>query len=138
LEAFPWEKTMRKSNILIAGLEETVGAELSQTLTALQCGVVSHPYVSAAGCLEVVDRIAADAVFCTAEGGASEKLLALLRIRRRQLPVMVVSRLPELDTWLDALDAGATDYCAPPFEPRLMRSVLENALRYPRPLTAAG
>ncbi|HEX8984597.1 MAG TPA: hypothetical protein VF767_04170 [Bryobacteraceae bacterium] len=128
---------MRKSKILIAGLEETLGAELSQILTGLQCSVVSQPYVSAAACLEVVDRIAAEAVFCTAEGNAPEELLKLLRLNRRQIPVMVVSRLPELDKWLDALDAGATDYCAPPFEPRLMRSLLENALQYPRPLSMA-
>jgi DNA-binding response OmpR family regulator len=32
------------------------------------------------------------------------------------LPVIVVSRLPETDEWLDALEAGAADYCAAPFE----------------------
>ena len=31
-------------------------------------------------------------------------------------PVVVVSRLPEVDAWLNALEEGAADYCAAPFE----------------------
>jgi hypothetical protein len=40
--------------------------------------------------------------------------------RRRELfsrfPTIVVSRWPEVAEWLEAIEAGAADYCAPPFE----------------------
>lgn len=43
-------------------------------------------------------------------------------------PVVVVSRLPDVDGWLDALEAGAADYCTPPFEPTQMRWILDSQL----------
>jgi hypothetical protein len=43
-------------------------------------------------------------------------------------PVVVVSRLPEVSGWLDALEAGAADYCAAPFERLPMRWILETSL----------
>jgi hypothetical protein len=51
-------------------------------------------------------------VFCSAQ---PEILQEALR-RFPQLPVVVVSRLPEVRAWLDALEAGAADYCAASFE----------------------
>jgi FixJ family two-component response regulator len=44
------------------------------------------------------------------------------------MPVVVVSRIPEVSEWVGAIEAGATDYCAAPFEQRdiswLVQSVL--------------
>ncbi len=37
------------------------------------------------------------------------------------LPVVVVSRLPDTGEWLEALDLGAADYIAAPFETVQMR-----------------
>jgi DNA-binding NtrC family response regulator len=125
------------ANILVTGLEESLAAELSRTLVELRSTVISEPYVSAEDCLEAIDRTAADLVFCTAESDAYEELLALMRIRRREVPVVVVSGLPEIDKWLDALDAGAHDYCAAPFEARLLRNIVENAIKAPREATLA-
>jgi DNA-binding response OmpR family regulator len=51
-----------------------------------------------------------------------------MRVRGVEFPVVVVSALPEIDKWLDALDAGADDYCAAPFDPRLLQNIVENAL----------
>jgi FixJ family two-component response regulator len=45
-----------------------------------------------------------------------------------RLPVVIVSRLPEVSEWLDALDAGAADYCAAPFEHQHMSWLIESAL----------
>jgi len=42
--------------------------------------------------------------------------------------VVVVSRIPETSEWLDALEAGATDYCAAPFERQHISWVVESAL----------
>ncbi|MBA3975971.1 MAG: hypothetical protein C0504_17330 [Candidatus Solibacter sp.] len=40
-------------------------------------------------------------------------------------PIVVVSRAGEVAIWLDALEAGAADYCAPPFEPTQIRWILD-------------
>ena len=45
-----------------------------------------------------------------------------------QVPVVVVSRIPETSEWLDAIDAGATDYCAAPFEPQHISWLVQSAL----------
>jgi DNA-binding response OmpR family regulator len=60
-------------------------------------------------------------------GGDREQFLSLLRRLRAAdstLPIIVVSRLPETSEWLDVLDAGATDYCVPPFDVRQIRSLI--------------
>ncbi len=75
------------------------------------------------------------AIGCSAlEGGdaslifaASDDLCAVLR-SRPGLPVVVVSRLPEVSAWLDALEQGAADYCGAPFERKQLGWVLNSSL----------
>lgn len=50
--------------------------------------------------------------------------------------MVVVSRLPEVEGWLNALEAGAADYCAAPFEPAQLGWLLETNTRV-RALAAA-
>ncbi len=126
------------ANILVVGLAEKSAAELSFTLKQLGHTVMSEPFLSVALCLDAIDRYAADLVFCAADPAAYEEVLSSLRRSGREVPVVVVSNLPEVEKWLDALDAGAFDYCAPPFELRLLRSLVDNALTYRRPLTVAS
>lgn len=52
--------------------------------------------------------------------------------------MVVVSRVPEVNDWLDAMDAGAADYCAAPFEKEQLDWILESNLgRYKSAATAA-
>jgi DNA-binding NtrC family response regulator len=90
----------------------------------------SVPFLSAHDSVADIDRFAADLVFCTAERPSFEALLASLRAQGRSVPVVVASRIPEVDVWLDALDAGAYDYCAAPFEPRSIAQIVNSALEY--------
>ena len=72
--------------------------------------------------------MAADIVFA---GGEPSQYLSLLRQVRSDLPALpfvVVTRLPETTAWLDALEAGATDYCSPPFESRQIHWLMESTL----------
>jgi DNA-binding NtrC family response regulator len=72
----------------------------------------------------VPEFLHADIVFV---GGMPRQYLPLLRRLRglnRSLPVIVVAPSPETSDWLDALEAGATDYCVPPFDMRQVRSLL--------------
>ncbi|HEY1207042.1 MAG: hypothetical protein ABSH46_22990 [Bryobacteraceae bacterium] len=80
----------------------------------------------------------ADLVFCGTDRQQYETILENLRRRGHNVPVVVVSRLPETGDWLDAMDAGACDYCAAPFEPRLVQRIVENTLKYPCPVFVAG
>ncbi|MGD0579974.1 MAG: hypothetical protein ABSC08_13710 [Bryobacteraceae bacterium] len=93
-------------------LEEKLEAELAASLTAASCEVQRMAAASSA--------VSGDLVFCTT-GPAFHVAKALFP----HLPVIVVSRLPETDEWLDALEAGAADYCAPPFEVIHLRWLIE-------------
>ncbi|MCC6340598.1 MAG: hypothetical protein IT166_00275 [Bryobacterales bacterium] len=44
-------------------------------------------------------------------------------------PVVVVTRHPEPGEYLDAMDAGAADYCAAPFEPSHLGWILQRGRR---------
>jgi DNA-binding response OmpR family regulator len=52
----------------------------------------------------------------------------MVRAERPTLPFVVVTRIPETGEWLDALEAGATDYCSAPFESRQINWLMEAAL----------
>lgn len=45
-----------------------------------------------------------------------------------KMPVVVVSRLPEVNDWLDAIEAGAVDYCSAPIEREQLDWILESNL----------
>lgn len=63
-------------------------------------------------------------VFCS----VAPKILRKALRRFPRLPVVVVSRLPEVRSWLDALEAGAADYCAAPFEAIHLGWILQNQM----------
>jgi PleD family two-component response regulator len=46
--------------------------------------------------------------------------------------------LPEVDDWLDAMEAGAADYCAEPIEKRQLDWILESNLERKRQATVAA
>jgi DNA-binding response OmpR family regulator len=76
-----------------------------------------------------------DIVFC----GDSLPALAGALARWPGVPAVVASWLPDVDRWIDALEAGAADYCAPPFEPSHLRWLLDtHAGAHPRPSIAGA
>ena len=74
------------------------------------------------------DLIGADIVFAGGEPSQYLSLLRLVRDERPALPFVVVTPIPETMAWLDALEAGATDYCSSPFESRQIHWLMESAL----------
>lgn len=60
-------------------------------------------------------------VFCP-RGAA----FAAAKVAFPKLPVVIVSRLPDTREWLEALELGAADYVAAPFECIQMRWLLES------------
>jgi hypothetical protein len=95
--------------IRIFDLEPEIAADLQTALSSLPVETVTEdPQV----------------VFCSVEPKILKR--ALRRFPRRA--VVVVSRLPEVRAWLDALEAGAADYCAAPFESIQLNWILQNQL----------
>jgi DNA-binding NtrC family response regulator len=127
-----------RANILIVGLDEPLASELGRSLRDLRHSVLAEAFTSAADCLTIIERVGADLVFCGTDRQQYETILENLRRRGHTVPVVVVSRLPETGDWLDAMDAGACDYCAAPFEPHLVQRIVENTLKYPCPVSVAG
>jgi DNA-binding response OmpR family regulator len=73
------------------------------------------------------ELLRADIVFI---GGPGEQYLSLLRRVRvidPGLPLVIVTAAPETTEWLDALEAGATDYCTAPFDPDQVRCLIAPA-----------
>jgi ActR/RegA family two-component response regulator len=66
----------------------------------------------------------ADIIFCTAD----VNVVSELRKAKPDACIVVVSRYPEVSGWLDAIEAGATDYCAPPFETAQVKWIVETAM----------
>jgi DNA-binding NtrC family response regulator len=115
---------------LLCHLEPSLENELKVAL--------AHPsiHMETVPCQDsVVVKYSADhagVVFCP----FSRDLNALLDATRdSRIPVIVVTRNPETREWLDAMEAGAFDYCSAPFEPRQLQWILDSAR--PRTLSAA-
>jgi DNA-binding NtrC family response regulator len=115
-----------RANFILHVLEESLAAQLCQA--AFEPGHTFHSARSTAECVLLAERIRADVVFCNSEPREYQALLNEMKLRGMRLPVVVVSRLPEVSEWLDALDAGAADYCAAPFEHQHMSWLIESAL----------
>ena len=121
-----FEQAVPRANFILHELEESLAAQLCQA--AFEPGHSFHSARSTAECLLLAERIHADVVFCNSEPRQYQALLNAMKQRGMWLPVVVVSRLPEVSEWLDALDAGAADYCAAPFEHQHMSWLIESAL----------
>ncbi len=124
------QKAFPVSNIVLFGLSDSLTAELERVL-AQEAGVKVYTHPSAPGphSLDLLRSLQADVVFCAAEPERCQPLLEAMRQRQMNLPIVVVSRTAEVANWLGALEAGAQDYCAPPFEPVQIRWILEAAAR---------
>jgi DNA-binding NtrC family response regulator len=83
---------------ILAGLDPGLHQDLATALRALAIEVISS------------ERTDADLVFCGTPAVESEHR------SHPTLPLIAVSGRQDVAEWLDAMDAGATDYCAAPFE----------------------
>ena len=97
---------------LLIGLDPELAAELEQTLASLG-HAVSRSEINQVPAM--ARRL--DVIFCSDERSNVNSLVALLRSIRTPVRVIVASRKAEETAWLEALEAGADDYCSTPFEP---------------------
>jgi len=109
------------ARILLLGLEHSLTEDLHQALT--QLGHCVQLATLESRDLETTD---AEVIFAP-----SVDLRAILGTRT-DLPVVVASRLPEVNAWLDALQDGAADYCGAPFEATQLGWILNSTLGCPQ------
>ena len=105
--------------IVLLGLADDLAAALSGVLRE-----ESHQ-VALAHTLEDVRRDAPDAAFVTGDGPEFPHNVSWLLESMPRVPVVVVTRLPDSRRWIDALEAGARDYCGAPFERTQLRWILD-------------
>ena len=101
-------------NILLVGLELSLAEQLASVLHQL------GQTVEIAGTLPEDHLV--QLIF------APEDQLQQVQDAHPSVPVIVVSRVPEVSAWLRALEHGAADYCGTPFEARQLRWALNSAL----------
>lgn len=114
------------AKVVLIELESAADEQIRRALAIERHRVEQHRHPVTA--LELLD---ADIVFAGGEPVQYMSLLKRLREVSPTLPFVVVTRMPETSAWLDALEAGATDYCAAPIERRHLGWLMESAL--PRP-----
>lgn len=111
------------AKILLVGLESGSAQQLCDTLIQSRHVVETRPAP-----VPAAEILGADLIFA---GDATDQYLPLLRRARELapgLPVVVVTRMPDTNRWIDALEAGAADYCAAPLSRNQLDWLLESLL----------
>jgi DNA-binding response OmpR family regulator len=111
------------ASVYLIGVEKTIAAQISGALA-----VERHRIEQKTQNIGAHDLIEVDIIFAGGEPSEYLPLLRRVREERPELPFVVVARIPETTAWLDALEAGATDYCSLPFETRQINWLMESAL----------
>jgi len=120
------------SRIALLGLSANMAAQLGKVLSDLRQTVYMRCLPDTASSLSWIDEVHADLVFCAAAPEDYGPLLEAIKKQKPGLPLIVVSPCPDVAHWLDALQAGASDYCSPPFESAPIRWIVEGALKFHR------
>ncbi|HWE00387.1 MAG TPA: hypothetical protein VG345_15155 [Bryobacteraceae bacterium] len=120
------------AKVVLVGLEKSAACQIERALRNENHLIENRSLQMAeSGILD------ADIVFAGGEEKQYVPLLKRIRAVQPYLPFVVVTRLPETADWLDALEAGATDYCSAPFETQQLRWLMQSALPHPRATAAA-
>ncbi|HZT31401.1 MAG TPA: hypothetical protein VFA33_16045 [Bryobacteraceae bacterium] len=119
------------TRILLLGFDKLLCDELVRVLSEMHHAPLAQAFSDG-----WIDHAAADVVFCSGDDPRFRDALREVKHKKPGLPFVVVTRLPEVSAWLDALEAGASDYCAAPFEPVQMRWIMDSTV--PRKQRAAA
>ena len=113
------------ARVILLGLPEDIARQLAGVLQAEKHQVSYKTYFD-----DLRHAQKPLVVFISGDMPDFTKNVASLRDLQPDVPVVVVTRSPETKQWLDALEAGATDYCGAPFERVQVRWVMNSVLSY--------
>jgi DNA-binding NtrC family response regulator len=122
--------------VALIGLEDCLCGELTARLAEKYPSMNFVLGSTAEECLQHVSPSGIDLVFCSSQANHFLSVLDCIKSTRPEVPVIVVSRHPEASQWLDAIEAGAADYCAAPFEPAHVGWIVDAHLSGPQTATA--
>lgn len=113
------------TKVLLYGLDDRLADELNSALRDLAETLRAENAQDVSHCLNGRDATPPELIFCSFENGL-EALLHSVSRESHGVPVIAVSRHAEVHQWIDAIEAGAADYCAAPFESGHMRWLLQS------------
>jgi DNA-binding NtrC family response regulator len=112
------------AKILLLGLDHDVAQKIETASLQVNHSVAIQPV------LQAFDTYPdADLVFLSGDRKNYRETVRSIQARRRSLPVVVVTNHADSGEWIDALEAGAANYCAAPFEPKPIQWILASALQ---------
>ena len=109
--------------VALVGLEQPVAGQIRHAFA-----VNSHRIIQYQEQDNVIRELSdVDIVFAGGEPTDCLRLLKRVRKLRPTMPFIVVTRFPQTSEWLDALEAGATDYFSTPIGTRQLHWMMERA-----------
>lgn len=118
--------TAAPTTALLYNLDDNLALELRSALGHQTLDMSAARCETLAECLDYAQRASPRIIFCP----FSQQLVSLLSGLESGLhgvPVVVVTRHPETREWIDSIEAGASDYCSAPFEPRQLRWIIDSS-----------
>lgn len=114
--------------ITLIGFDQATTLRLTTDLAAQRCSVT---------CKNRTSEIPSEALALLVCGDDPQWQVTVrqARSRRPDIRVVVITRMPDTSKWLDALDAGAHDYCGVPLDPYLVMWLLGRDMHAPRERT---
>lgn len=111
------------------GLDPAIARDLEAVLPRKSTAVTRSVPTNLLAFLRVLQESRPDVLFCPARHRHLNEILE--RASAERLPVVVVTRDPDAREWIEAMDAGATDYVAAPFHREQIAWVLQSSLLQP-------
>lgn len=106
--------------ILLFELHEDLLCDLRDTLISVRL----VPAIEEDVPVERIDWSQYDLVFCPA-GSVLSAIVTAAKSVSAPTRAVAVSRLPDVQEWLEAIETGALDYFAPPFEQSQVRWLIQ-------------
>src|SRR5580700_4790795 len=116
------------ANVFLIGVEQTTAAQISRAVSAGCHKVHKEPHSAGICSLAALEIKDVEIIFAGGHPAQYLPLLRRVRQTRPALPFVVVTGSVDMKAWLDALEAGATDYCCSPLEARQIHWLMESAV----------
>jgi DNA-binding response OmpR family regulator len=112
------------ARVALLGFPQDLASQLNRILLAEGHTTDHRHYVQ-----DLTKRSRPSVVFLCADSPGFEETIAALKDAEPDLPFVVATRMPDPSQWLNALEAGAADYCGAPFENVQVRWIMGSILR---------